>query len=77
MADFVLACEVFGRNSPLSIASHFVIGARIDGRTYYVLGDHHDLVREDWCGICNCLGRERTIELISSHTPLSEAKKNN
>jgi hypothetical protein len=74
MADFILACEDFWRNSPLSIVSHYG-GARIDGHFYYVLGDRHDLVREDWKEVYNRLGRERTIELINSNVPLSEAKK--
>ena len=74
MADFILACEDFWRNSPLSIASHYG-GARINGRFYYVLGDRHDLVREDWCKIYNSLGRERTIGLIKSGISSKEIKQ--
>lgn len=61
-------------NSQLSIARHYG-GMRINGQEYLIMGGSHDLVRKDWCNIYMKLGRDKTIELIKSHTTLKEAKE--
>jgi hypothetical protein len=74
MAKFIFLCEKAWRNSALSVA-RFWGGVKIDGVDFNIIGERHDLVRDDWCKVYNRLGRERTIELINSNVPLSEAKK--
>jgi hypothetical protein len=60
-------------NSQLSIAKYYD-GIRINKQEYRIIGNKHDLVRKDWCDIYMKLGRDKTIELIKSHTTLKEAK---
>ena len=60
-------------NSQMSIA-RFYGGMTLNGNVYRILGDKHDLVRNDWCKVYEKLGRDKTIELIKSHTTLKEAK---
>jgi hypothetical protein len=40
-----------------------------------VLGRAQDLVRDDWEGVYNRLGRDKVIELLKNNVSLSEAKK--
>jgi hypothetical protein len=40
-----------------------------------VLGRAQDLVRDDWKGVYNRLGRDKVIELLKNNVSLSEAKK--
>lgn len=60
MAKFIFLCEKAWRNSALSVA-RFWGCVKIDGMNFNIIGERHDLVREDWCKIYKRLGREQTI----------------
>ena len=61
-------------NSQMSIARHYG-SIRINGIEYLIMEVSNDLVRKDWCKVYEKLGRDKTIELIKSHTTLKEAKE--
>ena len=59
---------VFELSDPTS--PHYVIGDKV-----IQPGEPCDLVHEDWIPIYKGLGRDKTIELVKSNTPLVEALK--
>jgi hypothetical protein len=61
-------------SSYLSVAKYYG-GISLNGHEYYVLGRAQDLVRDDWKGVYNRLGRDKVIELLKNNVSLSEAKK--
>lgn len=69
----ILIEKSYWANSQLSIA-RFYGGIRINGYEYNIMEGNHDLVRQDWCNVYMKLGRDKTIELVKSHTTLKEAK---
>ena len=61
-------------SSYLSVAKYYG-GISLNGHEYSILGNMQDLVRDDWEGVYNRLGRDKVIELLKNNVSLSEAKK--
>lgn len=74
MKETILIPYDYWINSQLSIARHYG-GIKINGKQYIIMGQTLDLVRNDWAGVYNRLGRGKLLELLEKGTTLKEAKE--